>query len=124
MSTTESRPSAKRDITRPITFWILGAYVVLVLSFVLKNFSEGANTRWFESAKTGFTTLGSSPTLILGYYFGQTPGAELARKGGERELEKVKKEKVGLERALRDEIHGLTHFAASLVCWHSLEGNA
>ena len=94
----------KRDITRPITFWILGAYVTLVLSFVtiaLFQPDKDAQSRWFELAKTGFTTLGSSLTLILGYYFGKTQVAEQARKEGEKDLEKVKKEKVGLDRALR-----------------------
>jgi uncharacterized membrane protein YbhN (UPF0104 family) len=104
MSTSDSRdvPLIKKDITRPITFWILGAYVTLVLSFVtISLFQSDKDTRWFELAKTGFTTLGSSLTLILGYYFGKTQVAEQARKEGEKDLEKVKKEKVGLDRALK-----------------------
>jgi hypothetical protein len=118
MNTSDSPdiPPAKRDSTRPITFWILGAYVLLVLSFVAISLSPtDADHRWFELAKTGFTTLGSSLTLILGYYFGKTQVAEQARKEGEKNLETIKKEKVGLDKALRAmELQGIS--GESLNC--------
>ncbi|MDR3460306.1 MAG: hypothetical protein P4N60_22990 [Verrucomicrobiae bacterium] len=63
------------NTTKNITFVILGAYIALVVFFFLESIWSGKdspepNQKWYDLIKTGFTTLGSAFTLVLGYYFG------------------------------------------------------
>ena len=79
-----SSESASEGRIFAIASWLFVAYVVLVLLFLLVSVylhgTDGqVNKEWFEMTKTGFATLGSAFTLIIGYYFGQKNVAQELR---------------------------------------------
>lgn len=88
-------------VTQSVTVIILCAYIALVAFFTWAANVSSANPtgehykNFFELTKTGFTTLGSALTLILGYYFGQK--AEEKKKDIEVQTAKAKEAKLATE---------------------------
>jgi hypothetical protein len=77
-----------------IALIVLFAYVLLLFLLTIISCVKGSTeTQWLELTKTGFTTLGSALTLILGYYFGQKQVAEEAKRETQKTSEELDKEK-------------------------------
>jgi len=78
---------------RLVTLIVLVAYIALLLAFVVITCVAGVDSKasWFDLMKTGFTTLGSALTLILGYYFGQKQVAQEIEREKEQEGEEEKR---------------------------------
>jgi hypothetical protein len=78
-----------------IALIVLLSYVSLLflLTLISCRAQVSAQSQWLELTKTGFTTLGSALTLILGYYFGQKQVAEEAKRETKKTSEELDKEK-------------------------------
>lgn len=87
-------------VSEAVTKIVLYAYIILLVGFgVLAACTNSrSDSVWVELTRTGFATLGSSLTLILGYYFGQRQ----VEKEAERAVSDVDKEKTKTVRRLLD----------------------
>ncbi len=80
-------------VTRDVTMIILIAYIILVvISFVVASMPGANQQGWFDLTKTGFATLGSALTLILGYYFGQKQVTQEVKQESQKTIQKIKAE--------------------------------
>ena len=82
------------DMAPNIAIIVLFAYVLLLFLLTIISWIKGAAEKeWLELTKTGFTTLGSALTLILGYYFGQKQVVEEAKRESQKTNEELAREK-------------------------------
>ncbi len=83
------------EVTKNVTLIVLLSYVALVGVFTtITGMGGSSEEKWLELTKTGFTTLGSALTLILGYYFGQKQVSEEVKKQVTQQLNEEKEKKV------------------------------
>jgi Na+/proline symporter len=67
-----------KSFTTTLTVGVLVGYVTILTIVLLFIISADKNEPvWTDIVKTGFTTLGSAFTLILGYYYGHRPITEV-----------------------------------------------
>jgi hypothetical protein len=92
-SKVDSKLRSGSEMTRTVTFVVLIAYIFILVSFIASGYfaSDKPEPAWFDLVKSGFTTLGSALTLILGYYFGQREvmAVKDAKKEAAEQIEEV-----------------------------------